>query len=252
MKAIYANLSPENQVQSVVCSQKDQGPVWINCSQLLLACGPWTPKVYKKLFPFSPVRLHASTSAGDWIICKNPCPTTAESVAYVSFGPLIGEKLEFAARNDGTIWACGRKNLTASLPFPGQTAEPDEELIEDLLARAHAWLSSHCSCSDKHNHELQLLDKGRAFRPATKSGLPVLSEVESSDLTGDPMGRVQETSESTSTSGVYICWGHGSYGLTLGMGTGKLMDQLMRGEEPDLDLSLFALSNEADKETHSS
>ena len=39
-----------------------------------------------------------------------------------------------------------------------------------------------------------------------------------------------------------MCWGHGSYGLTLGMGSGRLMSQLMRGEKPDIDLSLFALN----------
>ncbi len=33
--------------------------------------------------------------------------------------------------------------------------------------------------------------------------------------------------------------------LTLGMGTGKLMGQLMRGESPDLDLSLFALGRDS-------
>ena len=248
---VYADLSPENKIQGVVCLPKNRTPLWIECSQLLLACGPWTPTVYRMLFPFSPVRLHASTSAGDWIVCKNPCPTTAKSVAYVSFEPLIGEKLEFAARNDGTIWACGRKNLTASLPLPGQTAEPDEEIIEELMGHARMWLSSRCSCSEKHDHELQLVDKGRAFRPATKSGLPVLSGVKSSDLTGDPVDTAQRAPESDSPSGVYVCWGHGSYGLTLGMGTGKLMDQLMRGEKPDLDLSLFALGAEAGIEIHS-
>ena len=38
---------------------------------------------------------------------------------------------------------------------------------------------------------------------------------------------------------VVLCWGHGSWGLTLGPGTGKLMSQLILGEPTGLDLSPF-------------
>ena len=227
-----------NRVQAVVCLKRDLTTVPIYCTKILLACGPWTPTVYKTLFPSSPIDLEASTNAGDWVVCKNPCLTTQNTVAYVSFDDIVGEKLEFAARNDGTIWVCGRRNYTASLPPPGQTAEPDEKMIEELLGRARTWLNSKCRCTEKHFHELQLVSKGRAFRQATKSGLPVISEVPPSDLTG---GLTHAAQSPTTSSGVFVCWGHGSYGLTLGMGTGKLMGQLICGEKPDLDISLFAL-----------
>lgn len=179
--------------------------------------------------------------AGDWIVCRNPCPTAQRTVAYVSFEAIVGEKMEFAARNDGTIWVCGRKDYTAPLPLPGQTAKPNQEMIEELLGRARKWLNSKCRCLEKHANELQLVSKGRAFRPATKSGLPVISEVTPSDLTGDLTISAQS---SKSSSGAFVCWGHGSYGLTLGMGTGKLMGQIICGEKPDLDLSLFAVSRD--------
>ncbi|KAL8835396.1 MAG: hypothetical protein Q9170_003324 [Blastenia crenularia] len=235
LKVIYADLSPENRIQAVVCLRKNLTTIRIDCTQLLLACGPWTPIVYKMLFPSSPIQLQSSTNAGDWIVCKNPCPTTQKTIAYVSFQGILAEKLEFAGRNDGTIWVCGRRDFTAPLPPPGQNAEPDERLIEELFGRAQTLLNSKCRCTRKHDDELQLLSKGRAFRPATQSGLPIMSEVTPSDLTSYP------AQGSSSSSGVFVCWGHGSYGLTLSMGTGKLMGQLMCGEKPDLDLSLFSL-----------
>ena len=40
---------------------------------------------------------------------------------------------------------------------------------------------------------------------------------------------------------VFLCWGHGSWGLTLGPGTGKLMSQLILGGPTDLDLSPFQI-----------
>ena len=115
----------------------------------------------------------------------------------------------------------------------------DENLIEELLGRARRWLDSKCRCTEEHVDKLQLVSKGRAFRPATKSGLPVISEVDPSDLTGELIDMGQSSNLS---SGAFVCWGHGLYGLTLGMGTGKLMTQLICGEELDLDLSFFGIS----------
>ena len=133
------------------------------------------------------------------------------------------------------------EKIYCSLPPLGLIAEPDERLIEELSDRARTWLNLKCGCTEKHVDELQLVSKGRAFRPATKSGLPVISEVTPSGLTNTATDTAQGPK---SSSAVFVCWGHGSYGLTLGMGTGKLMSQLMRGEKPDLDLSLFTLSRD--------
>lgn len=232
------SLSPEDRVQSVTCTKKDQTTVDMACDQILLACGPWTPGVFERLFPSSPLRLQWTTDAGDWIICKSSCPTTQTSTAYVSFANLAGHKMEFSGRSDGTIWACGRRNFTADLPVPGQVDEPDGELIEELSSYARKWLHWGCNCAGTDTVEFQILSKGRAFRPATKSGLPIISEVSRARLSSDDGGSRQA---GDSSSGVFVCWGHGSYGLTLGMGSGRLMSQLMYGDKPDLDLSLFSL-----------
>lgn len=65
-----------------------------------------------------------------------------------------------------------------------------------------------------------------------------MSEVPPSDLSTKA---AEEGRAATSSSGVFVCWGHGSWGLTLGMGSGRLMGQLMRGEKPDISLSRFSL-----------
>ncbi len=237
-KVVAASMSTQHKVRAVTCLADDQTEIYIECKQLLLACGPWTPTVYEMLFPSSPIRLQLTTDAEDWILCKNPCPTTRHSVAFVSFATLVGDKMEFAGRDDGTIWACGRRNLTASLPPLGQLDKADERVVEELSNYARKWLNWSCDCVEKHAGNFQLVGKGRAFRPATTSGLPVISDVASSDLTdsGIENGKAAECS-----SGVFLCWGHGSWGLTLGMGSGRLASQLMLGEKPDIDLSQFAL-----------
>ncbi|KAI0593542.1 hypothetical protein F4775DRAFT_597126 [Biscogniauxia sp. FL1348] len=239
LKVVGVSLSDKNEVTAVTCLTKDQTAVRIECKQLLLACGPWTPSIYRMLFPSSPVCLQLATDAGDWIRFRNPCSRNEDSTAFVSFADIVGNKLEFAGRNDGTIWACGRRNCKAELPLPGRIDTPDEDLIDELTRYARKWINWRCSCIKPHTTKFELLDKGRAFRPATKSGLPVISEVPSSDLTQTTADHDQSTNGS---SGVFICWGHGSYGVTLGMGSGRLMSRLMRGETPDIDISQFSLN----------
>ncbi|KAM7187758.1 FAD dependent oxidoreductase superfamily [Naviculisporaceae sp. PSN 640] len=253
VQVVDITLSPENQVQAVTCVKKGNGGescpslTRIKCKQVVLACGPWTPTIYQTLFPSSPIHLQWNTDAGDWAEWENPCPTTQLTTAFVSFAHIIGEKLEFAARNNGTIWACGRRNLTALLPPTGQMDKPDPSLIQELNGRALEWINWGCRCKETTHRQLQVLNSGRAFRPASKTSLPIISEVPSPDLTGGGCsndGSNQENqARKKSPSGVFVCWGHGSYGLTLGMGSGKLMSQLMSREKTDIDLSLFTLGD---------
>lgn len=240
-KIVDVRLSADNRAQAVTCVQDNKATITIDYTELLLACGAWTPDVFGMLFPSSLIKLQGTTDAGDWVSWKNPCPITQSSTAFVSFANLVGDKLEFAGRNDGTIWACGRRNLTADLPAPGHRQEPDEKMIRDLGGYAQKWIKGSCSCLESHNHDIELVAQGRAFRPATKSGLPVFGEVPSINLTESLPGISQVKG---SSSGVFICWGHGSYGLTLGMGSGRVISQLMRGEEPDIDISRFNLEGD--------
>ncbi|SCO19739.1 uncharacterized protein FFE2_14431 [Fusarium fujikuroi] len=89
-------LSTLNELQAISLRINGQQKTTIVCKQLVLACGPWTPAVYEKLFPSAPVHLQWTTNAGGWIMFKNPCLTIPESTAFVSFESLIGEKFEFA------------------------------------------------------------------------------------------------------------------------------------------------------------
>lgn len=161
--------------------------------------------MYEKLFPTSPIGLEWITDAGDWILCKNPCPSTQNTTAVVSFANLVGEKLEFAARKDGTIWGCGRRNHNAPLPHPRHAKEPDEALVAELSAHAQRWLDWSCHCTEEHDGMVQVVKKGRAFRPATSSALPLMAEMEPWML----------TSESNSGSDT----GKGSSGLSFFLGS---------------------------------
>lgn len=188
------------------------------------------------------MQLQGATNAGDWILINNPCPIIQTSTAFVSFANIARGKMEFAGRNDGTIWACGQRNFTTVLPPPERRAEPDGGVVEALTGYARMWLNWPCACSEALAHDFQLVAKGRGFRPASKTRLPIISEVPSLKLTSR---RVEASGVYSHRSGssVFVCWGHGSCGLTLGMGSGLLLSQLMKGQEPDIDITPFLVAS---------
>jgi hypothetical protein len=199
-------LSGQNRVQGVTVLDKEGGLTQIDCHQLVLCCGPWAPGTFEAMFPISTIQLQSATDAGDWILFNNPCPTTRASTAFVSFANIAGDKMEFAGRNDDTFWACGQRNFTSVLPPPGCRGTPDDNVIDSLAGYARQWLNWTCECREAHDHNLQLMTKGRGFRPSTKTRLPAISEVPSSQLASN-VGP-SETHGNGSGSGVFVCWGH--------------------------------------------
>ena len=85
------------------------------------------------------------------------------------------------------------------------------------------------------------MGKGRAIRPATDSVIPIISKVEAKDISDN---RYISEEAGRELSGAFVSWGHGAYGLTLGMGTGKLMSQLVIGKRPNIDMATFNISRD--------
>jgi hypothetical protein len=146
-------------------------------------------------------------------------PSNKKKIAFITLDNIVGKKHEFVGRDDGTIWLIGRKDYSASLPSLGNFAEPNEEMIKELIGRAEQSL--------KKLGVLEIVGKGRAIRPATDSVIPIISEVEAKDISDN---RCISEEAGRELNRAFVSWGHDAYGLTLGMGTGKLMSQLVIGK----------------------
>ncbi|KAL8902944.1 MAG: hypothetical protein Q9207_004267 [Kuettlingeria erythrocarpa] len=216
-----ANLSSTDGILSLDVIHNDQTSSTLQCDNVILATGPWTPAVFKKLFPRSPVKFEPVISAGEWFVFENPEPHSSV-IAAAYFDDIVGEKLEYAGRNDHTIWATGAKSDVGTVPDIGQVPEPNASSLARLKAYSDGFL--------KHTQGgLRVVNQGRSYRPANENQLPIIAGIPSSLLSAE-----------ASTGGewsVYINSGHGSYGVTLGMGSGKIMSQLVLGEEPSVNLS---------------
>ncbi|RYP09421.1 hypothetical protein DL764_001300 [Monosporascus ibericus] len=219
-------------LKSVQCSILATGESYsLPCQKLVIAAGPWSPSLIQSLFPNSILDLQPSTNAGDWMVFQDPNPVRADTTSAVFFDDIVHEKLEYGGRNNGSIFVCGRRNFTAILPPPGKEDEPDQRVLSDLIQYSRRFI--HQDIEGEACPALSILEKGRAFRPSTVAGLPRISEIPSEKL---------YCVESEAPTGVFLCYGHGSYGLTLGMGSGKLMAQVILGLKPDIDISKFTIS----------
>ncbi len=130
-------------------------------------------------------------------------PATKKTIAFIALDPIVGEKLEFVGRDDSTIWLIGRKHYNAPLPSLGNFAEPNKEMIKELIGSAEQSL--------KKLGGLEIVGKGRAIRPATDSIIPIISKVEAKDVSDN---RCISEEAGRELSGAYVSWDHGSYGLT--------------------------------------
>lgn len=66
--------------------------------------------------------------------------------------------------------------------------------------------------------EVEVVREGLCFRPVTPSGEPILCKVEEKKLGG-----------TKSRDGVFVAAGHGPWGISLSLGTGLVMSEMIRG-----------------------
>ncbi|TAQ85800.1 hypothetical protein B7494_g5857 [Chlorociboria aeruginascens] len=228
-KVVSAVLSHSNEISSIQVQYKDGKVGHLDCNKLILAAGPWTPSLFRTLFPDSTVDLQPTVDVGDWIVCHNAVedPKPSDNIGAVFLDEIVGHKLEFAGRTDSTIFGCGERIFSADMPPAGEEAQPDEEAIQKLTDYAQQFL-----VGGGEKVSVAIVKSGRAFRPARKTALPIIAAVPSKKLCSSRWPRPQCDKES-----IYICSGHGSYGITLSIGSGKLMSQIVRGKHTDVDLS---------------
>ena len=232
-RVVSANLSHAHDLLSLNVLGDNENFAVLSCDKLVLAAGPWTPAVLRTLFPQSSVNLEPVISAGEWIVFENPNTSNNRSVSAVYLDKIVGQKLEFAGRDDHTIWATGEKNATGEVPDVGDIPQPNLESLEKLKVYAKHFLKrSRVDTQDMEG--FRVLSQGRSYRPATRTGLPFIG--------GVPAPKLFTQQCHNCSTRVYINSGHGSYGITLGMGSGKLMTQMVLGERTDLDISMLGPS----------
>lgn len=225
----------------------------LECKNIVLAAGAWTPGVFETLFPQSKFRVPIEPLAGHSLVVKSPRykipfvnpagPDTGlggsqwlcysiycNSTAHWSYSPEAFARL---ARNGETeVWIGGLNDSTLPLPELATDVKAiiDPESIKDLRRTTVQIIGEYAAGNgdDGNNRDdLETIREALCFRPVSQRGTPFIGKVPESRL-----GLVMKSNE----GGVWIASGHGPWGITLSLGTGRVISEMLMGEKTSADV----------------
>lgn len=202
------------------------------CFRLAITSGAWTPQIFSTLFPSSDVKLPITSLAGHSLLMRSSAwkrPLEGEETAAVFSTDPMGYFPEMFARVDGTIYLAGLNSSILPLPAAGKgKAQPHAESIDQLKATAEHL----CGLSFASN-EIEVVREALCFRPVTPKGVPIIARV--------PDARLGERAGSGSVGGVFVAAGHGPWGISLSLGTGKVLGEMVEGRKVSADVRELGL-----------
>lgn len=222
----------------------------IPCTNLILSSGAWTPHVLKELFPSTPVSLGIAPLAGYSLVLRSPRHTIdhektvlqGRSNAVFATNPNSrGFSPEIFTREGGEIYIAG---LNPSIPLPARVEKTPQlfdpaqmqnlkDVAVRLMGKAVVYGSSKSRDDVNNDDDLEIIREGLCFRPARSTGVPVIGKIEDPSL-GDGV-------RSSAQGGVYIAAGHGPWGISLSLGTGKVVSEMVEGRITSADVSRLAV-----------
>lgn len=218
----------------------------IPCTSIVFAAGAWTQRAFSSLFPASTLDIHVSSLSGYSLLLRSPRHTmTHEQEKYEGKSHAVftthpracGFSPEIFSRAGAEIYIAGLNS--SDIPLP-EFATDTRNLIEKEKTALVRWTavalmggynpnpstgsdtSTEPSVLNDNIDDLEIVREGLCFRPWTASGLPIVSRVPSSML--DTSNRMKEVGD-----GVFVATGHGPWGITLSLGTGKVVAEMISG-----------------------
>lgn len=214
------------------------------CKDVVIAAGCWSPRVFETLVGRK-MTPNIRPLAGYSTVVRSPRynrsilqRTEAGDAVDMSHAIFYPPGLNWAyspeamARmtRDGVpeIYVAGLNNETLALPeLAGQTKDLiDRSKLEDLKKTAITLLGKRLGDFEQQD-DLQLVREGLCFRPVSESGVPIISRTENINIKGGGC--------------LYVASGHGPWGITLSLGTGLVVSELLQGKPINVPASPYAL-----------
>ncbi|KAI1632349.1 nucleotide-binding domain-containing protein [Biscogniauxia mediterranea] len=245
----------------------DAAPRTLPCTALVLAAGAWTPSVFSELFPASPLRLPISSLAGHSLVVENnkykgwttnsPSPLSPPAqersrchAVFLAHAPpnTVGDDAEEEEEDDddedgattttttyapelfsraaGSIYVAGLNS--SAEPLPPLPTDAKARVSARALARLRATAREVLGAEEgEEGEEIRVLREGLCFRPVTRGGTPIVGRVPDGGA-GMPAG---------GGAAVYVAAGHGPWGISMGLGTGRVVAEMVRGRPLSADVA---------------
>lgn len=193
----------------------------IPTTRVLICAGCWTPQVLEYLFPGSGLNIPVQSLGGHSLVVRNP--SAAGDVYHSLYTSLDTYSPEIYARPSGMIWLGGLNSPEIPLPPLATSSTPVAASIEELKRTARQLIAS--------DEDVEVVRAGLCFRPVTERGTPYIARIQDKDLRQGFGTRPRQD------GGVFVAAGHGPWGISLALGTGKVMAEMMQGRELSADIS---------------
>lgn len=206
----------------------------LQCKNILIAAGAWTPRVFETLFPRSRLKIPIEPLAGYSIVVRSPRHTLVHDRAYGGAHSVFcapGKHWKFApeaisrtGREGQTeIYVAGLNNSTLPLPELASDTKKDEKARKELKQMTVQLSGASKEGAEVNEDDLNVVREGLCFRPVAPGGKPILCRVKDDQL-GEHIATMAEG------GGVFVAAGHGPWGISLSLSTGKVMSELILGE----------------------
>lgn len=136
-----------------------------------------------------------------------------------------GYSPEIFSRMGEEIYIAGLNDADIPLPKLATESRVDEGEIGKLKKTARRLLGEG---------DLEVVRKGLCFRPIARTGTPILARIKEERLGGVGTRGAGE-------GGVFMAAGHGPWGITLSLGSGKVMSEMIEGAETSADIGRLEL-----------
>lgn len=228
-KAVAVHTSLDGELVSVRLASLMSGiEEHIPCARIIIAAGAWSPQVFKTLFPTAKAVLPITSLGGHSLVVRSPRWAKAheKNGCHAVFTTGEGFSPEIFSRMGDEIYVAGLNSST--IPLPDLATESIIE--DDSISRLHE-VSKLLLGVDGGVDDLQIIRKGLCFRPVTSTGTPILARVEDKKL------GMRVKTKGGGQGGVFVATGHGPWGISLSLGTGKVMSELVMGVKTSADIS---------------
>lgn len=238
-KATLVQTDVRNEVSSVRIADTVSGTETdIPCTNIIITAGAWSPKLFTELFPTSKLKIPVSSLAGHSLVVKSPhwVKEHDDNGCHAVF--MAGQSNfspEIFSRIGGHIYIAGLNS--ASEPLPTLATESKGNIsrsaVEQLRATAREVLGQ-----TEDEDDIEIVKEGLCFRPVTNNGLPIIGRIPDNVL-GEGV-----TTRPGTDGGVYLAAGHGPWGISLSLGTGKVLAEMAQGRTTSADVSRLGLNLE--------
>lgn len=205
----------------------------IPCTRLIIAAGAWSPEVFQTLFPGAKTKLPISPLAGHSLVLRSPRWTTEhekKGCHAVFTTDEAGYSPEIFSRMGGEIYIAGLNSSSIPLPALATESKIEENAVKQLQTTSKRLLGQPGDVED-----LELVRKGLCFRPVTDRGTPILGRIPDKVL-----GKGIST-RGGGDGGVFLAAGHGPWGISMSLGTGKVIAEMVMGLKTSADVGELGL-----------